>query len=285
MEGRKRAMGELIVSMVLFGTIGVFVRSIPLSSAAIAAVRGLVGALALTAAALLRRGSLSLSGIGRALPLLLLSGACLGGNWLLLFQSYRYTTVAAATTCYYLAPVLVVLASPLVLGETLTLRRFLCCLVAFGGAALVCAGGTGGIAGGRGILLALGAACLYAGVMLLNKTISGIPALHRTALQLAVAGIMLLPFCAASPIPLADPFTLLLLLVVGIVHTGLTYLLYFDAMEHLTAQTVSVLSYLDPVVAVACSAALLHEPLTLPALAGSAVVLLSAFASERPVAP
>lgn len=278
-EGKART--QLMTAMVLFGTIGVFVRGIPLPSGVIAMVRGLAGSAFLLAVARLRGRAVAWR--GTAVPWLVLSGAFLGLNWLLLFEAYRYTTVAAATVCYYLAPVLVMLASPFALGERLSAARLACGGAAFAGIVLVSgftpAGGGGGL---RGTALALGAACLYAGLMLVNKRITGISAYDRTAIQLGTAGALLLPFClrTAGDWQALSPKAGLLLAVVAVVHTGVTYLLYFGSMEHLSAQSVSILSYVDPVVALLCSVTVLGEPLTARTLAGAVLVLGAAWVSE-----
>lgn len=285
MEERRARMG-LVTAMVLFGTIGVFVRGIPLSSAVIAMVRGLAGAAFLLLFARARGRGVSWKGMGRKAPWLALSGAFLGLNWMLLFEAFRYTTVAAATICYYLAPVLVVLVSPLLLGERLGGRRIFCVLLAFGGIVLVSGLTPAALpdaSQGRGILLALGAACFYAALTIANKRITGVSAFDRTAVQLAAAGLLLLPYCILTgPGPtVPPPGALALLAVVAVVHTGVTYLLYFGSMAHLSGQRVSILSYVDPVVAVLCSVTLLGESLTLPALAGSVLVLSAAVLSEK----
>ena len=107
-----RAKRELIFSMTLFGTIGLFVRGIGLPSSAIAMIRGLLGAAFLLIYTRLRGEKLSREAMRRNALLLAASGAAIGVNWILLFEAYRYTTVATATVCYYLAPVFLILTSP-----------------------------------------------------------------------------------------------------------------------------------------------------------------------------
>lgn len=116
----------LTVSMVLFGTIGIFRRSIPLPSGLLACLRGVIGGGFLLLLPVLRRKKPDFAAIKKNLLPLLLSGAALGMNWVLLFEAYNYTTVATATLCYYVAPVLVLLAAPMLLKERLTLRKGLC---------------------------------------------------------------------------------------------------------------------------------------------------------------
>ena len=112
----------LIAAMTVFGTIGIIRRLIPLPSGAVALTRAVIGALFLVAFLLVRRQKPSGSAIRRNLVPLGVSGVFLGFNWVLLFEAYKYTSVAVATLSYYMAPILLVLAAPLFLGERLTLK-------------------------------------------------------------------------------------------------------------------------------------------------------------------
>jgi len=278
----------LIVSMVIFGTIGIFRRNIDLSSSAIAMFRGFVGAGFLLLLTALKRQKIGWAAIRRNLLLLLVSGAAMGFNWILLFEAYNYTSVATATLCYYMAPVLMILASPLLLKEKLTARKILCVLLSVAGVVLV--SGTpeaGGAApgSGKGILLGLGAAVLYAAVILLNKRMKPIGAYDRTFMQLLTAAVVLLPYnllTGGLTGMVFTPLTLGMLAAVCILHTGFAYGLYFGSIDFLPAQTLALFSYIDPVVAVLLSALLLREPMTGLAAVGAVLVLGSAVLGELP---
>ena len=284
MKEKHSALRNLIASMVIFGTVGIFRRWIPLPSAAVAAARGVVGAAFLLALNAARRKKLSGALIRRNLALLLCSGAAMGANWIALFEAYRYTTVAAATLCYYMAPILVILASPFVIGEKLTLKKALCAAAALAGMVFVSGAAEGGLGGARGALLGLLAAALYAAVVLMNKRMQPMPALDRAVVQLLTAGVVVLPYAlltgggAGTP----DVRAVLLLAVVCIVHTGLAYALYFGSVERLPAHTLALLSYIDPVVAVLLSALLLQESLTVFTVLGAVLILGAAVLCELP---
>ena len=284
MKEKHSALRNLIASMVIFGTVGIFRRWIPLPSAAVAAARGVVGAAFLLALTAARRKKLSGALIRRNLALLLCSGAAMGANWIALFEAYRYTTVAAATLCYYMAPILVILASPFVIGEKLTLKKALCAAAALAGMVFVSGAAEGGLGGARGALLGLLAAALYAAVVLMNKRMQPMPALDRAVVQLLTAGVVVLPYAlltgggAGTP----DVRAVLLLAVVCIVHTGLAYALYFGSVERLPAHTLALLSYIDPVVAVLLSALLLRERLTVFTVLGAVLILGAAVLCELP---
>lgn len=277
---------KLVTAMVLFGMIGLFVRYIDLPSSIIALARGVVGMLFLLAVILLRGSKISAEAVKKNLLWLILSGACLGMNWILLFEAYRFTTVATATLCYYLAPIIVIAVSPILLKEKLTLRKVLCTIVALVGMVMVSGVVQNGIpsfAEAKGILFGLGAAVLYAGIMLLNKKIHDISAYDKTVVQLGISAIVLIPYCLLTEDISSlhiSPQVLVLLLLVGVVHTGVTYFLYFGSMGHLPAQTVAIVSYVDPVVAVLISIFILGEGMNAFGVIGAVLVLGAALVSE-----
>ena len=105
----------LIMSMTVFGTLGLFVRNISVSSGELALYRAVLAALLIGVYLLVSRQKIPFARIKKEVPLLLLSGAAMGVNWILLFEAYRYTTIAVATLCYYMAPVLLIAFSPLLI--------------------------------------------------------------------------------------------------------------------------------------------------------------------------
>lgn len=293
---RPGALLMLASSMLIFGTIGLFRRYIPLSSGLLAFSRGILGALFLGLFLMIRRlpeqrlKKRKDSWNRASAPvffLLILSGALIGVNWILLFEAYNYTTVATATLCYYMQPTIVILLSPLFFHERLTAKKLVCAFLAVLGMFLVSGAAGEGIPQGdasRGILCGLGAAALYAAVVIMNKCIRNIDPYLKTILQLASASVCLLPYLAVtgqlSYVKL-DSFSLLMLLVVGIVHTGIAYTLYFGSTDGLRAQTIALFSYIDPVSALFISVLFLHEPMGAAGLAGAVLILGAAFAAER----
>ncbi len=275
-----------ITSMLIFGTIGIFRRYIPLPSAFLAFSRGIMGGLFLLAFMKLKKKD-----AGQKLPVsafigLVVTGALMGINWILLFEAYNYTTVSVATLCYYMQPTIVILLSPIIFREALTRKKALCATIAIIGMVLV-SGVTaeGGTRGGdlRGILLGLGAAAFYASVVIMNNKIQGIEAYQKTTIQLLSAGIVMIPYLALTGGFSSEGFTVtsvLLLLVVGIVHTGIAYVMYFGSMDGLRVQSIALLSYIDPVSALFFSALLLKERLSIPSMIGAVMIIGSAIVSE-----
>ena len=274
---------QIILSMVIFGTIGVFRRWIPFPSSVVALARSVIGLLFLLLLRMIRRESLNRAAIRRNLPKLLLLGAMLGTNWIFLFEAYNHTSVAAATMCYYMAPVFIILLSALFFGEKITPRKGLCAAVAVFGMVLVSDVMKSGLHGAKGLLFGLIAAALYALIVVLNRTLRDISAEDRTIMQFAASALVMLPYVlltenlgALRP----TPTVIFLLLLVGVVHTGIAYVLYFSGVTGVSAQTAALLSYIDPVVAVLLSVTVLKEPMSPTALLGAALVIGAMLASE-----
>lgn len=281
-----KSMIMLIFSMLTFGTIGIFRRFIPLSSGMLACFRGLSGGLFLILIAKMQKRKI-LQPIGRKKYLLLiLTGTLIGLNWILLFEAYNYTSVATATLCYYMEPTIVILASPLVFQEKLTLKKGVCALFAIIGMFFVSGMVENGIpqAGElKGILFGLGAASLYATVVILNKSLAGIDVYEKTILQLLSASIVLIPYLLFTENFLEvrlDTMQFIMLLLVGLVHTGIAYACYFGSIDGLRAQTVAIFSYIDPISALILSGLILQESLTIYGLIGAFMILGAAILGE-----
>ena len=316
-SNRPGSLMMLASSMLIFGTIGIFRRYIPLSSGLLAFSRGLIGAFFLgvfmKCRGLLKKRQEAGSGAGsdgagrtdringsrislqesqgktsaRTKCLLILSGALIGFNWILLFEAYNYTTVATATLCYYMQPTIVILLSPLFFKEHLTAKKLVCAILAVLGMFLVSGAAGQGLPQGNallGILYGLGAAALYAAVVIMNKCIRNVDPYLKTILQLASASVCITPYLAVtgqfSHVEL-DRFSVLMLLIVGLVHTGIAYTLYFGSTDGLKAQTIALFSYIDPVSALFFSMLFLHEPMGAAGMAGAFLILGAAFAAER----
>ena len=266
-----------VLAMVIFGTLAPFVRNIGVSSGELALYRAVMGA-GLIWIYLLAKGKNPFSGgLKREILLLLLSGGAMGVNWILLFQAYRYTSVSTATLCYYFAPVIVTALSPVLFRERLTRKQLFCFAMATLGLILI----TGlepsaGSANLTGILFGLGAAVFYAAVILLNKYIRSTAGIQRTFLQFLAAIVTLIPYVAATggvTLSRLDSTGWMCLLVVGILHTGITYCLYFSSLKALPGQRAAILSYIDPLVAVLISVTVLREPMTWQQALGGGLIL------------
>ena len=278
MKTNTRARLSLITSMAIFGTLAPFVRNIPVSSGELALYRAVLAAALIGLFLLLTRQRIPVRALGRELVLLLFSGMAMGINWILLFEAYKYTTVAISTLSYYFAPVIVTLVCPIFFKEKMTGKQILCFVMSTIGLALVIgitdlgSGGNDAI----GVLFGLGAAVFYAAVILLNKFIRGVAGIHRTFLQFLAAIVILAPYVALSggvTLGSMDGSGWICLLIVGLVHTGITYCLYFSSLKELPGQTAAILSYIDPLVAVVIGVVVLGEPLSWQQLIGGGLIL------------
>ena len=272
-----KARFEIVFSMAAFGTIAVFVRNIGLPSGEVALYRAVIAALALFLWQLCTRQTVRWQDVKKELPLLFVSGAAMSVNWILLFEAYKYTTVAMATLSYYFAPVIVTVASTVLFREGLTAKQISCFVMSTLGLVMVIGvSGGGGSHDLLGILLGLGAAVFYAAVVLINKGIRRVSGLNRTFMQFLAAILVMTPYISmtgGSHLAGLDMTGAVNLMVVGVFHTGICYCMYFSSLRYLKGQEASILSYIDPVVAVILSVAVLHEPVSPLQAAGGFMIL------------
>lgn len=267
----------LIASMAIFGTLAPFVRNISVSSGELALYRAVLASLMISVFLLVTKQKIPFANIKREVPLLLASGVAMGINWILLFEAYKYTTVSVATLSYYFAPVIVTVVCPILFKERLTKKQIICFVMSTVG--LVMITGIGDVGGGSdhiGIMFGLGAAVFYATVVLVNKFIKNVEGIHRTFLQFLAAVVTLLPYVLlTSGVTLGNLDTTgwVNLLIVGLVHTGITYCMYFSSLKELPGQKAAILSYIDPLVAVLISVTVLGETMTLWQVAGGVLIL------------
>ena len=267
----------LITSMAIFGTLGLFVRNIPVSSGELALYRAVLAALLLATYFVVTKQKIPFEKMKKEVPLLLLSGIAMGINWILLFEAYKYTTVSIATLSYYFAPVIVTVVCPILFHEKLTGRQIVCFVMSTLGIVMIT--GIGEMSGGNdfvGILFGLGAAVFYATVILLNKFIKNVEGIHRTFFQFLSAILILIPYVMmTSGVTLGKMNTIgwVNLLIVGFIHTGVTYCMYFSSLKELPGQKAAILSYIDPLVAVIISVTILGEKMTLWQAIGGILIL------------
>ena len=295
-----KARLQLILSMSIFGTLAVFVRNISVSSGELALYRAILATLLIGSYLLIssKKGNSSEINKSKAMTnftqictkkellLLLFSGMAMGFNWILLFEAYKYTSVSAATLSYYFAPIIVTIVCPFLFHEKLTKKQILCFVMSTVGVFLIT-----GIPDfqnmGRdtiGILFGLSAAVFYATVILLNKFIKNVAGIHRTFLQFLAAVVTLIPYVAFTGgfhLNTLDVKGWINLLIVGLIHTGITYCLYFSSLKELPGQEAAILSYVDPLMAVVISVAILGESISLPQIIGGILILGFAIWNEK----
>lgn len=276
METNMKAYISFIIAMLIFGSIGVFVEGIPLKSSEIVSARTIFGSLFLGGVLLIRKKKIDWSILKKHIFILIATGIVMGLNWLFLFVAYHYTTVSVATLIYYLAPVIVLILSPFFFHERLTKSKVVGICISLLGLILVNGTISGGIQPGKGLVFGFLSAIFYAGLMLLNKKITEVPPIEKTLVQLLSAGIVMTIYSIltreGNPVSLTKE-NIVSLVLIGVVHTGIAYLLYISSIQKLSGQTVALCSYLDPMAALVFSAICLQERLTVVQICGAILIL------------
>lgn len=276
---------KVMLSMLIFGTLSIFVRQIPMETNQIAFYRGVLGSIFLVVTLLLKKERIPFKLIQKNAKFLLLSGFAVGANWILLFEAYRHTTVSNATISYYFQPIILTLLAPLVFKEALTVKKFGFVLLAMIGMVLIIgfSGSSAGYNHPLGIGFGLTAALFYAIAIISNKKVTGLSDLHLTAMTLIIATVILLPYVLLTTGLGTSQLTmpsLLSLLILGVVHTGIAYVFLFSGLQQIEGQAFAVLSYIDPLTAVIISALVLKEPISGLQLLGGVLVLAATFMNE-----
>ncbi|MDR7077033.1 drug/metabolite transporter (DMT)-like permease [Neobacillus niacini] len=276
---------QFILSMMIFGTIGLVVRYIDLSSSERALLSSFIGCLFLLLIFFMIKKKISWNLVKSNAIFLILSGIALGGNWIFLFQSFDHTTIANATLGYYFAPVFVMILSPFVLREQLSIKKMVCIGVAIIGMLMIL--GEGVSASGSedllGITFGLIAAAFYATLLLLNKFIKDMGKLELTIIQLGTTTLLLMPYVFLTSgfgIIEVSSSSIPFILILGIINTGIGFWLFFSGMEGLRGHSIAMLSYVDPFVAILISAIILQEHMTIVQILGGVLLLGSSFVSE-----
>ena len=279
---------KIILAMVTWGTLGLFVRNIPLNSIEISFFRAFIGSLFLTIIIFINRETINWKLLKENFLLLSLSGIALGINWAALFQAMKYTTISNATLSYYFAPIFIVVLTVIILKEKVTLKNFACIFVSILGLYLILKSGENGSNSGynhlKGVAFGLLGAAFYAIVVILNKFVKKLSSLEVTISQLVISAIVLLPIVfkgGISSIKILDTKAWIFILILGVVHTGIAYLFYFPSIKDVKSQTIAIVSYLDPITAIIVSAIFLNEPMSGMQIVGGSLILISAYINEK----
>lgn len=271
-----------ILAMTIFGTIGLVVRKLSLSSEVIAFYRGGIGTIFLLFVLFLKKESFSIENLIKNRLPLLISGIALGINWVLLFQSYKYTTISNATLSYYLAPIFIIIISCIMLKEKITKFNILSIFLAlFGMLLIVGVDINNSIDNYIGIGYGVIAAIFYAIVVISNKFLKDISNMEITITQLFISIlVMSLTIFLEGKNIYVNSYEIIYVLIIAIIHTGIAYLLYFSSLSQLRGQSIAILSYIDPVIALIISAIFLGENLTLLQFFGGVLILSASLINE-----
>ena len=273
----------VIFSMITWGSLGIFVKNIPLSSVQISLARAIVGTLFLVMVYVLQKNKMDMQNVKKYLPHLIYSGFAIGFNWVLLFEAYNYVPVSIATLTYYCAPAFVIIASSVVLKEKLTNAKIIGVVTAMIGMAMVNLTSFE-VGSAKGVVFGLAAAALYASVTITNKKVKGFSGLEVTLIQLFCASLVLIPYTmltsSVGEIFTIDMRGMIFLTILCVFHTGVCYWMYFVSLQKLPAYSVAMLSFLDPVSTLFMSALFLNENMSPIQMSGAFVIIGGAMLCE-----
>lgn len=280
-----KALIQFITSMVIFGTIGLIIKQIHINSVEIAMLSSSIGCIFLILIYIIRNKKLDFSFLKKYKWLIILSSFALAGNWVFLFQSYQYTSIANATLGYYFGPIIVLLSSPFILKEALSKKSLVCILLSLIGLILILSNGflQTGSNDVLGILISMLAGSCYACLMISNKFIKQGSRMDLTIFQLGITSLVLLPFVfiVSGKFEIQTQlFSIPFIVFLGIINTGIGFWLFFSGMEKLNGQNIALLSYIDPLVAIFISGLILHEHFTGLQIIGGIILIASTFFSE-----
>ncbi|MCI1740014.1 MAG: DMT family transporter [Pseudomonas veronii] len=279
----RRGSWEMVAAMLISGTIGWFVLVSGVSVLEVVFWRCVIGALTLLLVCALlgylRRDLLSWAGLGLAM----LSGVAIVGNWLLLFESYSRASIAISTAVYNVQPFMLVMLAALFLGEKLSVPKLAWLSVAFlGMLAIVSAHGNQPTGDDylAGIALALGAAFLYALAALIIKRLKAVPPHLIALIQVTTGALLLAPLVPWHSLPVAHN-AWAALLTLGVVHTGLMYVLLYGAIQKLPTAITGALSFIYPIAAILADWIAFGHRLGWLQWLGVAAILLAAAGLQR----
>lgn len=287
MNLEKRAQIHFIISMLIFGTIGLFVKFIPLSAGIIASSRGILGGLFICILLLTKKDKISIISIKENFKMLLLSGFLISSNWIFLFEGFKYSTVSIVIVLYYLCPIFLLIWSAVFFKEKISIKQVICIVIALIGVVLI-----SGLLNGngkslnqiKGIVYGILAGVFYSLVILCNKKLKNVKQPESTMIQIFIAGLFVLLHALFTTKVInvsMNMYSIFMLLIVVIIHTGIAYIMYFDAVSKLKTGTVAILSYLDPVFALMMSVLFLKEKMGIIEIIGALLILSSAYISEK----
>lgn len=271
-----------LIAITIYGTIGLLLHFTSCASEFVVICRGFIGSLFIGLVMLIKHDLPDLKAIKKNLKWLLMSGVALGLNWVFLFAGYKYG-VAVSSLCNYMAPVIVVVISAIFLKTRLSDKQIICVICAVIGVILV-----SGIFESNSsvdihcVVYGLMAAIGFVVLVLCNKKIKNIKPLDKTIVQLFASAVTVLPYVIMNDSfpKTIDNTTLIIVLVLGIVHTGIAYILYFNSIDVLSSDKIAILGYLEPVLSILTGALIFKEQLSLFGIIGAILILVSALMNE-----
>lgn len=278
----KRTYLKYITALLLFGSNGIVASCIALNSYEIVLLRTMIGSLLLITLFFITKCKLTFFKYKRQFAFITISGIAMGVSWIFLYEAYKQIGVSLASLAYYCGPVIVMLISPLLFKERLTVGKVISFIVVFIGIFFV----NGQVIGEKrnvwGLFCGFMSAVMYSFMVICNKKAKNITGLENSMLQLTISFLTAAVFVGikegyAIHIESSD---ILPILILGLLNTGTGCYFYFSSIGKLPVQTVAICGYLEPLSAVVFSAILLHETMLPIQILGAVFILGGAFAGE-----
>ena len=278
----KKALIKYLFALLLFGSNGIIASHIAMNSYEIVFLRTLIGSALLITIYLLTKGKFQFRNKKKEYLFICLSGIAMGASWMFLYEAYQQIGVSLSSLLYYCGPVIVMMLSPLIFKEKLTVSKLVGFLVVIAGLVLV--NGQAAMNGINTVGLICGgmSAVMYFFMVTLNKQAKGVTGLENSVVQLMVSFLTTAVFVGIKErfifsIP-ADG--IIWILILGVLNTGVGCYLYFSPLSKLPVQTVAICGYLEPLSAVIFAALLLGEKMSAPQIIGAACIIGGAMIGE-----
>lgn len=288
----KKERLKFILISATFGTVGLFTHFIPLSSAAIVFYRALLGGAFIVVMMKLSGIDIDIKSMSDNLIVLIFTGFFMALNWVLQFEAFKVSSVAIGTVCYNMMPIFLLIIASFVFNEKITLKSGLCILIATIGVILVSNVINVGIKSNEvlGCVYGILGAIFYALIVTFNRKLSQIKTHDKVIFQFAFSALIMAiyvgliekkSFFIDSNLQKNEiVLGIVCMLILSFLHTGFCYVHYFNAVSRLKAETVAILTYIDPVVALFLSYFILKENMTALQFLGAVLILGSTLFNE-----
>ncbi len=277
-----KAFVKYISALLLFGSNGMVASFIQLSSLQIVLLRTLTGSILLAVLFFLTGGKLTFYKNKRHFSFLAVSGIAMGASWMFLYEAYARIGVSIASLLYYCGPVIVMALSPLLFKEKLTANKIVGFLAVIVGVVLINENAFGDNGDISGIACGLLSAVMYAFMVICNKKAKAIVGLENSTLQLIIAFLTVAAFVGIKQgyVMQITSSSIMPILILGLLNTGIGCYLYFSSIGKLKVQTVAICGYLEPLSAVLFSIVFLSEEMQPLQIIGAALIIGGALAGE-----
>lgn len=271
----KKSYLKYLAALLLFGSNGFVASLISLTSYETVLTRSVLGSALLITLYILTGHNLSFVKHKKDLAFVALSGIAMAADWLLLFESYTQIGVSLSVLINYFGPAIVIALSPIVLKEKIKAQKLIALIIAIVGVILVSGSAVIDGLNTHGIICAVLSAFSYAIMVLSNKKAEQITGMDNSMFQLFVAMITVIIFVGVKQglsIPIQTN-EIIPILWLGLVNTGIGCYLYFSSIGHISAQSVGILGYLEPLSGVLFAAVLLGETMTVYQIVGAFLII------------